>query len=85
MKKVEEISTINVGDVAYEVANLPENIKELVSMYNAWRQEEMDVRLQLTKTVMALEELGRRIVASIQKVESDKAAAEVGTETQPAE
>lgn len=83
MKQVEAIVTINVGEVAHNVADLPANVQELVELYNDWRQEEYVARVELVKVSAALEEMGRRIVASIQA--NDKAVADAAASETPAE
>jgi hypothetical protein len=84
MKQVEAIVTINVGEVAHNVADLPANVQELVELYNDWRQEEYVARVELVKVSAALEEMGRRIVAAIQA--NDKAVADAAAVSEtPAE
>jgi hypothetical protein len=65
MAKVNEIKVINHQNVPFVVDELPTEIKALVAQYNEWLQELEDQKVALTKTEMALQFLGGRIMAAM--------------------
>ncbi len=79
MRKVEDISVINIEGVPVSVSELSEPVRELIDIYNMWRQDEADARLELMKTQAALQDVSRQIGAKV-KEENDAASEEDTTE-----
>jgi hypothetical protein len=67
MAQVEEITTLNIDGEAYEVAELSEEIKAMVKLYNDWNSKEYDINNTLIMTRMAKEALSRQIIAKFKE------------------
>ena len=75
-QKLEPITIINVDEVPYAVSDMSETVKRLVSVYNDWRDEEVEAQQKLLQVQAAMRDLSREIVLSIkQEKEADAAAA----------
>lgn len=72
MPKVEPIKVLTVDEVPMNVAELSENVKQLVTIFDDWNQQESDARSNLMMVSAAKDSLSRQI---IQQIRSDKAAA----------
>ena len=73
MPKVEDIVTISLDDnKTYAVADLPEEIQNLVEMYNEWRRKEAEIATDLTIHRAALETLTRQIMAAVKEFDEQK-------------
>lgn len=84
MKPVEPISVINVDGTPVAVESLSDNVRSLVAVYNTWRQEEANQRLELMKTQAALQDLSRQIAVRYQEEQAAKAAETAATDTEDA-
>ena len=63
--KAEEIKILNVDGTPHVVADLPDNVQRMVEIYNHWRQEEMDAKLELMRTESAMRHLSNEIIQSV--------------------
>lgn len=73
--RAEEIKVLTVDGTTYVVSDLSQNVQRLVQIYNHWRQQQVDARLELSKIDAALRSLSNEIVLAMQK-EQEEATAE---------
>lgn len=94
MTEVTKTTTITVDDVEYNVADLSEQVKQKVSIYDKWRGDAEDLRTELVKVDAAMREFGNQIARDVQQAVADQAnseavptdvSAETQTQTEPAE
>ena len=78
-----DITTLNIDEVAYEVADLSEEAQALVQVYNNWNRREEgirerlhDVQAELTILGAAKQTLSAQIVAKVREEAAAAAAAE---------
>jgi len=74
--KAEDIKVLNVDDVPYAVDQLPEDIKELIDIFNMWNRDEVDARLALMKVQAAKRDLSRSIIDKVRKMKTEGDEAE---------
>ena len=80
MAKIQEIKVINIDERAIEVDSLSPDIQATVQLFNDWRQEAEDIRVQHLKAELALKALGQDILGMIR--EEEKKAAEAQAEAE---
>ena len=81
MPTVDPISVINVDDTPIAVEGCSDTVKQLVAVYNEWRQTEADDKNKLMMTQAGLRDVTREIVVTVRKEqEEEAAAAELPTE-----
>ena len=96
MSEVPEITTINVGEETYEVADLSQEVQELVTVYNRWAAKEAEktecfneMRDELLRFQTARQALINQIMAAVNRHLEEEAAAAASeantTEPPPAE
>jgi len=75
MPTVEPISVINVDDTPIAVEGCSDTVKQLVSVYNEWRQKEANDKDTLMLTQAGLRDVTREIVVTVRKEQEEAAAA----------
>lgn len=83
MAKLQEIKVINVDEIPYAVDQLSAEIQASVELYNTWRQETEDMRVQFVKGEMALKTLGQDILTLIRTEQEKAAEAQAAASTDP--
>ena len=73
--QVEELKVLNIDGKPIEVSSLSENVQKLVDIYNHFRQNEADAKIEMIKIQAAMRDISREIVTSI-KAEEEAAAEE---------
>jgi hypothetical protein len=63
--EVEEIKVVKVDDVNYQVENLSDNAKTLVSLLNDWRNQEADAQSSLALVRAAIRDLTNELIGVI--------------------
>ena len=81
MAKIQEIKVINIDERAIEVDSLSPDIQATVQLFNDWRQEAEDIRVQHLKAELALKALGQDILGMIREEEKKAAEAQAEAET----
>lgn len=71
-----DITVLNIDEVAYEVASLSEEAQGLVDVYNRWTTKEDAARGELAILVAAKQTLSAQIVAKVREEAAAMAAAE---------
>lgn len=78
-----DITTLNIDEVSYEVADLSEEVQQLVQIYNNWNRREVgiqerlqDVQAELTILGAAKQTLSAQIVAKVREEAAVQEAAE---------
>ena len=80
--EAEEIKVLNVDGTPHVVADLPDNVKRMVDIYNTWRQNEIEAKLEVMKVEGAMRNLSNEIILAVrahleaQQAEAAPAAAE---------
>ena len=82
MPTVNDITTLNIDEVAYDVSSLSEEVQGLVEIYNNWNRKENDARGELAILQAAKQTLSAQIV---NKVKEETAAAATNVTEPPAE
>lgn len=67
MRKVTDITVLNIDDAPYAVDSLSEEVKDLVSIFNDWSRKEAEVRDELMRFHAAKEALSAQIVNTVRK------------------
>ncbi len=67
MIQIQDTLTITVDDKTYEVADMSNEIKQMVVYLDEWRRNEADETAALLKTRAALRDIQNMILAQIQK------------------
>lgn len=75
MPQVDPISVINVDETPIAVEGCSDTVKQLVSVYNEWRQTEADDKNKLMLTQAGLRDVTREIVVTVRKEQEEEAAA----------
>jgi hypothetical protein len=81
--KVEPIKVLTFEGQSYDIAQMSESVQRLVDIYNDWRQQETDARIEMLKTQAALRDITREIIGAI-KTETEGAKEEAPAETEAA-
>ena len=74
MATVQPISTLNIDNTAFNVADLSQQVQALVGVYNEWNQDLANAQSKLAQTQAALNDLSRQIIMQV-KADQDAAAA----------
>ena len=61
----EEIKVLNVDGTPHVVNDLPENIQRMVEIYNKWRQDEIDAKLEVMKIEGGMRNLSGEIIQTV--------------------
>lgn len=79
MATVQPISTLNIDNVAFDVADLSQAVQSLVGVYNEWNQDFADAQKKAAQLQAALNEVSRQIIAQVKADQdaAEKAVAEV--------
>ena len=83
MSKVTDIEILNIDNTQYEVAKLPEEVRDLVDIYNNWNRKEAEVHDELTRFQAAKDTLSRQIVAKVRELVVDAEQPEQEEENTP--
>lgn len=81
--KVEPLKVINIDDVPYAVDDLSQDVQDRVEIYNSWRQEHADQRMELLKTENAMNNISREIISLIRAERAKEEAEAKGKEAAP--
>ena len=86
MKKVEPITKIGVDNVEHDVANLPDNVKRLIELYEEATQRKQDAQVEHTIAESAMQTLAQSIINAVRQhvAEVVKAAATQTSEKEAA-
>lgn len=82
MPTLNDITTLNIDEVSYDVADLSTEAQELVEVYNRWNQKESDARGELAILQAAKQTLSAQIVATVRAEMEAKAAEEAAAEVE---
>ena len=80
MQKIEDIKVINVDGTPVAVDESSDTVKNLVDIYNVFRNDEVVAKYDLIKVQAALRDIQREIITTI-KSEAAKAEAELSPDT----
>jgi hypothetical protein len=80
--KVEPLRIINIDDTPIAVDELSDEIKQRVDIYNVWRQDHADLRLDILKIENAMNNVSREIISLVR---AEKAEEEAKAEAETAE
>lgn len=69
---VQQTLTITVDDQVFQVADMSEEIKQMVVYLDDWRQHEADQTSELLKTRAALRDIQNMILNQIQKDQAEQ-------------
>ena len=83
--KVEPVQALTLEGETIDVNTLSEPIQRLVDIYNDWRQQETDARIEMLKCQAALRDITREILTMIQKDKQESATNTAPEAEQPAE
>ena len=75
MQQENEITTLNIDEVTYDVDKLSEEVQGLVAIYNRWNLKEADARGELAILQAAKQTLSAQIVNTV-RTEAEAAAAD---------
>lgn len=80
MAKITPTSTIALDDVTFEVDRMSDNVKQMVSLFDDWRQREADLTSDLLMVRAALKDLQNTLFTTIteERQSAAKAAAALG-------
>lgn len=70
--KLEPISILTIDGVPHVVKELPETVQQLVAIYNDWRQEESDAKMEMLKCQAAIRDLSNEISSIIRAQAQEK-------------
>ena len=79
MPKVEPLKILSIDNVPHLVEQMSDNVRELVSIANDWREREAEARSELQLVQAGLRDIFRQITATIQQ-ERDAAAKKAAVE-----
>ena len=74
MPKIQPTLTITLDDATFEVANMSDQVKQLVMYLDEWRQDEADQTSALLKTRAALHDIQNTLLTTIQAEQAAAAA-----------
>lgn len=80
MQTENDITTLNIDEVSYEVDKLSEEVRGLVAVYNRWNRKESDARGELAILQAAKQTLSAQIVATVRSDAETAAANEAAAE-----
>ena len=63
--EAEDIKVLNVDGTPHVVADLPDNIKRLVDIYNTWRQDEINAKMEVMKVEGAMRNISNEIILAV--------------------
>lgn len=75
MPTVEPISVINVDETPIAVEGCSDTVKQLVAVYNEWRQSEADAKNDLMLVQAGIRDVTREIVITVRKEQEEANAA----------
>lgn len=73
MAKIQETITVTIDDKSYEVAQLSDNVKQMIGLMDEWRQKEADLTSDLLMARAALRDIQNTLLNAI-KAETAPAA-----------
>lgn len=76
MPKIQPTVTISVGDKTFEVASMSQEVQQLISYMDEWRQEEADVTSKLLMVRAAIHDVQATLLATIQEAEAQQGTPE---------
>ena len=74
-EEIKAIEQLTIDDTTFIVADLPEEIQQLVKKYEDWRDRLVVAQDEVVLVQSALQTLGQSVVGSIQQFEAAKAEA----------
>ncbi len=80
MQDQNDITTLNIDKVSYDVDKLSEEVRGLVGVYNRWTQKENDARGELAILQAAKQTLSAQIVTTVRSDAEAAAANEAAAE-----
>lgn len=74
IEEAKDISVISIDDIPYAVDNLPEEVQEMVLVYNRWNREEIDLLKEhrflsdkIMQVTLAKNAMSQRMVLAVRK------------------
>lgn len=80
MTPVQPTLTITIEDVSYDVANMSDQVRQMVSYMDDWRQKEVDLSSELLMARSALRDIQNTMLATIRQEQEAKAAEQKAAE-----
>ena len=65
--EAEDIKVLNVDGTPHVVNDLPEGVQRMVEIYNNWRQEEIDAKMEVMKVEGAMRNLSGEIIQAVRE------------------
>jgi hypothetical protein len=85
MAKLEDIKVINIEGTPIAVDDLSDQVKNLVDVYNVFRNDEVSAKYELIKVQGALRDIQREIVITIKKENEEAESKETEDSTKETE
>lgn len=65
MAKIQETVTVTIDEQSFEVANLSDNVKQMISLMDDWRQRDADLASELLMVRAALRDIQNTLLTTI--------------------
>lgn len=76
MIKADETKVLTLDNETYAVDALDPEVKRLVEVYDHWKQQELDHRLNMLMAQAAIRDITREILTTVQRKKEEAAKAE---------
>jgi len=65
MAKIQETVTVNIDNSSYDVAQFGDNIKQMITLMDEWRQKDADLTSELLMVRAAIRDIQNTILSNI--------------------
>lgn len=67
MAKIQETVTVSVDEQQYNVADLSDNVKQMIGMMDEWRQKDADLTSEVLMARAAIRDIQNTILAALKE------------------
>jgi len=83
MAKVTQTLSVTVDDVTYNVADMSDQVKQMIELMDEWRQQEVDISGQLVMVRSAIRDIQNSLLLQIRQEQAQVAQAAAGETASP--
>lgn len=74
MAKIQETTSVTIDDATYQVADLSDNVKQMIGLMDDWRQEDADLTSKVLMVRAAIRDIQNTLLTTIKQEIAEKAA-----------
>lgn len=74
MAKIQETTSVTIDEQTYQVADLSDNVKQMIGLMDEWRQEDADLTNKVLMVRAAIRDIQNTLLTTIKQEVAEKAA-----------